>query len=57
MKYICPNCKAVYTSSTPLEFCVCGGKLTPQSPMGAFHDLFRNGHPFSFDMFAKGSKK
>lgn len=27
VKYICPKCKAVYTSKQKLEFCVCGGKL------------------------------
>lgn len=28
-KYYCPKCKAVVTSSVPLEYCICGGKYGP----------------------------
>lgn len=26
MRYQCPNCKAVVTSTQKLEYCICGGK-------------------------------
>ena len=53
MKYLCPNCKTTYTSSTtPLEFCVCGGKLKPQDLAAQFYDLLGKDSPFSIDMFS-----
>ena len=57
MTFICPKCKTVYTSSTtPLEFCVCGTKLKPQDLAAQFYTMLGKDSPFSVDIF-KGSKK
>lgn len=44
-KYICSKCKSVWTSMVPLEFCVCGEKITEN-----FSDLLGN---FDTDIFKK----
>lgn len=55
MKYMCPKCKTVYTSSTALlEFCVCGSKLKPQDLVTQFYDILGKDSPFSV-MFKKES--
>lgn len=48
-RYKCPNCKSIYTSSKPITYCICGGKLEPcwiDVPLTTFEDLFKN-NPFS----------
>lgn len=55
IKYICPQCKNTYQGLTPIEYCICGGKLMSQDALEVLNDIFSGfDFPSTFnDMFRK----